>query len=128
MTTLDFYLNDVWKKTLDGVYSSRQISESMFNDYLLSTRLTSLDDEYAYILCPTYIHFTIVDQYREVVEFYLEQVLGKHLLLKIQQQSLLDAQKETVTPDVASSPANSSALIPVQVWRRGPATKPPSAE
>ena len=98
MTTLDFYLNDVWKRTLDGVYSSHQISESMFNDYLLSTRLTSLDDDYAYILCPTYIHFTIVDQYREVVEFYLEQVLGKHLLLKIQQQSLLDAQKETAAP------------------------------
>lgn len=96
METMDFYLNDVWSKTLQ-VFKERcpQLDEGIFDQYIKATRLLSLSDSNAEVLCPRYIHVTILEKDMQTLEFALETVIGQHLHIVIKQEwELLEEKKK----------------------------------
>lgn len=87
MDTLDFYLHDVWTRTLDFMESNNYVQdEAIFNQYVRSTKLISLQDDAAIVRCPQYAHVMVMESYRQALEFALENILNKHLTLTLRQE------------------------------------------
>lgn len=81
MTTVEFYLNDIWAKTLDKVTKSGQIPESVLPYF--ESKLTALNDEEASVAAPTFINYSIMNQNSPVIANCLEEVIGKKLHINV---------------------------------------------
>ena len=104
MTTIDFYLNDKWKNTLKNIANSGLIPENVLPYF--ESKLVSLDDNEATIVVPSFINYTIMSQNQAMIENYLEEVIGKHLKVRVIQQddlnSLSSKKKEFIQSDFLS--------------------------
>ena len=47
MTTNEYYLNDVWKKTLTKLKETHEINDNVFNLYFSVAKLRSLENDIA---------------------------------------------------------------------------------
>ena len=84
MTTIDFYLNDKWSLTLKNIANSGQIPENVLPYF--DSKLVSLSDDEAVVVVPSFINYTIMNQNLSVIENCLEEVLEKHLVVRVVQQ------------------------------------------
>jgi chromosomal replication initiator protein len=104
MTTIDFYLNDKWKNTLKNIANSGLIPENVLPYF--ESKLVSLDDNEATVVVPSFINYTIMSQNQAMIENYLEEVIGKHLKVRVIQQddlnSLSSKKKEFIQSDFLS--------------------------
>ncbi len=104
MTTIDFYLNDKWKNTLKNIANSGLIPENVLPYF--ESKLVSLDDNEATVVVPSFINYTIMSQNQAMIENYLEEVIGKHLKVRVIQQddlnSLSSMKKEFIQSDFLS--------------------------
>lgn len=104
MTTIDFYLNDKWKNTLKNIANSGLIPENVLPYF--ESKLVSLDDNEATIVVPSFINYTIMSQNQAMIENYLEEVIGKHLKVRVVQQddlnNLSSKKKEFIQSDFLS--------------------------
>ena len=104
MTTIDFYLNDKWTLTLTNIANSGQIPENVLPYF--ESKLVSLDDNEATVVVPSFINYTIMNQNQEMIENFLEEVLGKHLRVRVVQQDdfnvLSSIKKESFQSDFLS--------------------------
>lgn len=104
MTTIDFYLNDKWKNTLKNIANSGLIPENVLPYF--ESKLVSLDDNEATVVVPSFINYTIMSQNQAMIENYLEEVIGKHLKVRVIQQddlnNLSSKKKEFIQSDFLS--------------------------
>ena len=84
MTTIDYYLNDMWSQTLKYIADSGQIAESVLPYF--DSKLASLNDSEAVVTVPAFINFAIMSEHIQLIENCLEEVLGKHLSVRVIQQ------------------------------------------
>ena len=85
MTTVDFYLNDIWSKTIKNIANSNQISESVLPYF--ESKLVSLDNDEATIVVPNFINYSIMTENVGIIENCLENVLEKKMKIHITQQN-----------------------------------------
>ena len=84
MTTIDFYLNDLWSKTRKKIVESGQVPEAILPYY--DSKLVSIADDEAIVTVPQFINYTLMIQNIALIEGCFEEVLGKHVKIKIVQQ------------------------------------------
>lgn len=84
MTTIDFYLNDLWSKTRKKIVESGQVPEAILPYY--DSKLVSIEDDEAIVTVPQFINYTLMIQNIALIEGCFEEVLGKHVKIKIVQQ------------------------------------------
>ena len=96
MTTMEFYLKDVWSKTLDLLEKSGQIEEDAFDYYYASSTLLSLDEDEAVVLVPYYIHYSLMSQKKDIIEDCLENICGKHIPIHLIREEELEEQQKNV--------------------------------
>ncbi|MBQ6367083.1 MAG: chromosomal replication initiator protein DnaA [Erysipelotrichaceae bacterium] len=85
MSAVQFYLNDVWKRTLEQVMSSGKIDEQIFEMYYRPSKLIDLQDDSAVVSVPSFINFTILNENKtkQMLEFCLQNTIGKHLSIQL---------------------------------------------
>jgi len=81
MTTLDFYLADVWKKTVDAVRDTHQVDDNIFNSFFNSSRLLNLDNNQATVISPQYVQTALLKQSRNLFETALSSVMGQEFVI-----------------------------------------------
>lgn len=81
MTTIEFYLKDVWKKTLDLVANSGPISEAEM--IYFDSKLIVLNDTDAVVSVENFINYSILNQNKALIEDCLAQVIEKKLNIKV---------------------------------------------
>ena len=84
MTTIDFYLNDLWSKTMKNIVGTGQVPETILPYY--DSKLVSIGDDEAVVTVPSFINYSIMGQNVSLIENCFEEVLGKRLRIKIVQQ------------------------------------------
>ena len=75
MTTIDFYLNDLWSRTMKNIVSTGQVPETILPYY--DSKLVSISDEEAVVTVPSFINYSIMGQNVSLIENCFEEVLGK---------------------------------------------------
>ena len=88
MTTFEFLYNDIWKKTIDKIRESGQITESVMPYF--SSKLIGLGDEEAQVSVPAFINYSIMSQNLPIIESCLEEVIGKKVKVRIYQPDELN--------------------------------------
>ena len=84
MTTIDFYLNDLWSKTMKNIVGTGQVPETILPYY--DSKLVSISDDEAVVTVPSFINYSIMGQNVSLIENCFEEVLGKRLRVRIVQQ------------------------------------------
>ena len=110
MTTIDFYLNDIWSKTIKNLANSNQIPESVLPYF--ESKLVSLDNDEATIVVPAFINYSIMSENAEIIESCLEEVLDKKMKIHITQQN--DSAPVVSRQSVVSSDFLSREIDPNQ--------------
>ncbi|MBQ1477684.1 MAG: chromosomal replication initiator protein DnaA, partial [Erysipelotrichaceae bacterium] len=78
MTHKDFYFKHVWDETLNKIYESHRIDDDSFNQYFIqSSKLESFNNDGAIITVPDFITYSILDQNKEMIKFFLKEVVEK---------------------------------------------------
>ena len=85
MSAVQFYLNDVWKRTLEQVVGSGKIDEQIFEMYYRPSKLIDLEEDSAVVSVPSFINYTILneDKTKQMLEFCLQNAVGKHLSIQL---------------------------------------------
>ncbi len=99
MTTIDFYLNDKWSQTLKNIADSGQIAESVLPYF--DSKLVSLNDNEAIVTVPAFINFAIMSEHIDLIESCLEEVMGKHMSIKVIQQDDFNTRSNSVPKNPA---------------------------
>lgn len=99
MTTIDFYLNDKWSQTLKNIADSSQIAESVLPYF--DSKLVSLNDNEAIVTVPAFINFAIMSEHIDLIESCLEEVMGKHMSIKVIQQDDFNTRSNSVPKNPA---------------------------
>ena len=81
MVVDEFYLKDIWSRTMSKVLESNKISESDMPFF--DSKLYKLDDNGAMLVVPNFINFSIMNQNIQLLESCLEEVIGKKLKIRI---------------------------------------------
>ena len=84
MTTIDFYLNDLWSRTMKNIVGTGQVPETILPYY--DSKLVSIGDDEAVVTVPSFINYSIMGQNVSLIENCFEEVLGKRLKIRIVQQ------------------------------------------
>ena len=102
MTTAEFYLKDVWTKTLNNIFNSGKIDEESFNMVFMPSKLRSLSENGALIVVQNMVDFTIMNQNKELIENCFEDAYGqRYPMTFITQENLKEYlnTNETFTND-----------------------------
>lgn len=98
MTTNEFYLNDVWKKTLRLLRDSQLLNKEIFELYFTPSRLQSLDEGVALVAVPSFINLSILKEKTELIENCLLQTTGNKYVLSF----LDESKKDQLTPKTSN--------------------------
>lgn len=90
----DLYLYDIWNSTLKKIAETKQIDDEVFEMYFNGSKLQSLDKDNAIVVVPFFINYSVMQQYRSLIEQCLEEVVGYYAPI-----TLLEAKD---LPDVIS--------------------------
>ena len=77
MSTLQFYLDDVWTNVKRSIKDSNHFDEPIYKTYFEESRLASLNDTKAIILVPTYLQKIILLEEMPIISDTLNSVLDK---------------------------------------------------
>ena len=72
----DLYLNEIWNNTLKKIAETKQVNEEVFEMYFNGSKLQSLDKDNAIVVVPFFINYSVMQQYRTLIEKCLEEVVG----------------------------------------------------
>lgn len=61
MTIADFYLTDIWNRTLDLIINNNEVDEFVINTFYRDSKLFSLNEAKAIILAPDFLHYTTMN-------------------------------------------------------------------
>ena len=112
MTTLDFYLNDIWTQTRKNIAGTKIIPESVLTYF--DSKLVSLSDEEALVVVPQFINYSLMNQNIGIVEGCLEEVIGKPVKVRIIQQD--DYKFSTYVPKTTRSDFLTRDIDPNQTF------------
>lgn len=95
MIANEFYLSNVWEKTLQYLDENQIISYDMYNSISSDSRLISITENKALILCSLFINTVIINQVHESIEQALETVIGRYVEVnaELQQDSPIFEKK-----------------------------------
>jgi len=101
MTTNEFYIQKIWSDVLNEISKTNRIEQEVFDMYITTSKMASIDENEAVIVAPNFIHFTMLNSNRETIEDCLETTVGQHIKVKfIQQSDYDDGIKEQLTSSI----------------------------
>lgn len=77
MTSMQFYLDDVWGRVKTSIESSNYFDQPIFKTYIENSQLASLDDKKAVISVPTYLQKVILSDELGFINQTINTVLDK---------------------------------------------------
>lgn len=80
MTTMKFYLDDIWAKTKSLIKESNYFDEPIFNTYIQDTTLALLTDTKATIIVPTYLQKVILTEELNFFNETIQKTLDKETI------------------------------------------------
>lgn len=89
MTTNDFFKDKIWTDTLQKLENDDKIPQDVFELYFLSAKLYEIDENGAIITTPTFIAFTVLNNFLEIIENSLESSYGKYIPVKIVEEKTI---------------------------------------
>ena len=81
MTTIEFYLNDIWSQIRKCIANSGQVPEETMPYY--ESKLTSLTDAEAVVVASSFVNYSIMTQHLDLIENCIEEVLHRRLKAKV---------------------------------------------
>ena len=99
MTIGDSKYIEIWNDTLKKVQESGSVNSNTFDMYFTGSKLHEIVNDNAVIVAPAFINYTILSDYRSLIETCLEEVVGKYVQVNIIEQKDL--------PEILSSPTTS---------------------
>ena len=82
MTTLDSYLNDVWKKVLELIISSEKFDKIVYDSYFVKTSLVELNDTTAIVTTSEKFGAILLENETSFFEKLLLEVIGREVQVK----------------------------------------------
>lgn len=95
MTTIEFYLTDIWSQIRKNIANSGQVPEETIVFY--ESKLVSLTDAEAVIIAPNFINYSIMNQHIDLIEDCIEEVLHRRVKAKVVWQD--DAYPVNLKPE-----------------------------
>lgn len=86
MIANEFYLSNVWERTLQYLDEKQVIGYDMYNSISSDSRLISITENKALILCSMFINTVIINQIHEAIEQALETVIGRYVTVNAELQ------------------------------------------
>lgn len=83
MSNGDLLYTELWNNTLKKIQESNHVNENTFDMYFTNSKLHELTQDEATIVVPGFIDFTIMAEYRTLIETYLQEVVGRYLSANI---------------------------------------------
>ena len=76
MTNDDFYLKDLWERTLQAIKNTQLLSEEVFNLYAVNSRLYSVTNGNCKIVVANFITCTVMEKNRGTIIQCLSSTMG----------------------------------------------------
>ncbi|MBR0462711.1 MAG: chromosomal replication initiator protein DnaA [Erysipelotrichaceae bacterium] len=83
MTSVEFYYNDLWSRTLQSISDSKQIRPEEFDLYFNDSRLINISEKGAEVVVPAFINYSLMLQHKPLIEDCLKELLGQYVEVKI---------------------------------------------
>ncbi len=96
MINNDFYLNDLWQRTLQAVKNTQIVPESVFSLYAVNSRLVSINNNIARIATTNFVTITIMEKNKATITKCL-QTITENYDLTIQFIEEKDVETLTIT-------------------------------
>lgn len=81
MTTMDLFLNDVWKRTINLIVSSGKVSDEEMQYF--NSKLVSINESEAIISVRDFINYSIMNEKIDLITSCLEEIIEKDITVKI---------------------------------------------
>lgn len=83
MSDGELLFTEIWNNTLRKISETGQVEKNAFDLYFTGSRLHELTNDGALIVVPGFINFSIMSDYRTLIEAYLQEVVGRPITVKI---------------------------------------------
>lgn len=94
---------EIWNETLKKVQESGSVNLDTFEMYFTGSKLYDLSNDSALVIAPAFINFSILTDYRSLIETCLEEVVGKYVQVNIIEQKDLSTIIQPQTTSYYSS-------------------------
>lgn len=101
MANGEFIYSEIWTNVLKKMQETGRIDSETFDFYFTGTKLHDLNNDSATILVPNFISFSILSDYRSLIQACLEETVGKCVQIIIVEQKDLP---EILSPAVSDNP------------------------
>lgn len=99
MTTMDFYLKDIWKRTLEILHNSNSIQADVFDYYIAHSNLLKIENDEAFVVVEDYVSFIIMEGKKGNIEAALMEITGNSLAVRIITQTELNKKTNQIIDD-----------------------------
>ena len=99
MTIGELKYTEIWNDTLKKIQEVGSVRQDTFEMYFTGSKLYDLSSDSALVVAPAFIDYSILTDYRTLIETCLEEVVGKYVQVNIIQQKDL--------PEILSNPTTS---------------------
>ena len=96
MSNIEFYYNDLWSRTLQSIYNTKQIPDEVFDLYFNGSKLINISEKGAEIMVPAFINYTIMLQHEGLIKECLKEFLGQNVEVKLFMKEELDQKKNII--------------------------------
>lgn len=92
--------SEIWNSTLKKIQESGNVNQEVFDMYFTGSKLYDLSNDSALVIAPAFINYTILVDYRTLIETCLEDVVGKRVSVNIlEQKDLPEIISEAEEPE-----------------------------
>ena len=83
MSDGELLYTEIWNNTLRKIRETEQVNQNTFDLYFTGSRLHELTNAGALIVVPGFINFSIMSEYRTLLETCLQEVVGRSIAVNI---------------------------------------------
>lgn len=94
MNKNDYFLSETWNNALTRIKESGQVQEEVFF-YFNDSRLYSVNDKDAIVVVPGFINFSVLSQFKTLIETVLNEITGNYYEIKILQESEIEENNKS---------------------------------
>ena len=93
---------EIWNETLKKVQESGSVNPDTFEMYFTGSKLYELSNDSALVIAPAFINFSILTDYRSLIEACIQEVVGKYVQVNIiEQKDLPEIIQQPTTSEIS---------------------------
>ena len=101
---MEFYLNDIWKRTLEILHNSNSIQADVFDCYYAHSHLLKIENNEAIVVVADYVAYIIMEGKKGSIETALQEITGNLLTVRIITQTELNKKiTQTTAKEVVNN-------------------------